>query len=222
MYEYLDSLLAKLKKKIRTEFNRLGSMGFDELNVVNTRKTTVQIFERLLDANEEAYLKAAIKAYRKAEESANGAGFAGEETEINADWLLTVLLAYNLVTGYIYNREAERKRLRLNEQILTAREYDDRGVFNDSLRRSANLWWTQTMQYGVDVVDKATLQAYRDAGVEYVRWIAEMDERTCEECGPRHMKIYRIDKAPSKTHYGCRCRLEPVKKGEEHEDSGTD
>jgi SPP1 gp7 family putative phage head morphogenesis protein len=222
MYEHLDSLLAKLKRKIRTEFNRLGSMGFDELNVVNTRKTTVQMYDRLLTANEEAYLKAAIAAYEKAEGSAKDAGFTGEESEIDLDWLLAVLLGYNLVTGYIYGREAERKRLRLNEQILTAREYDDRGAFNESLRRSANLWWTQTMQYGIDVVDKATLQAYRDAGVEYVRWIAVQDERTCEECGPRHMKIYRIDKAPSKTHYGCRCRLEPVKKGEEDEDSGTD
>lgn len=222
MYEHLDSLLAKLKKKIRTEFNRLGMMGFDELNVVNTRKTTTQMYDRLLTANEVAYLKAAIAAYEKAESSAEGAGFTGEKTDIDEDWLLAVLLAYNLVTGYIYNKEAERKRLRLNEEILTAREYDDRGAFNEGLRRSANLWWTQTVQYGVDVVDKATLQAYRDAGVEYVRWIAVKDERTCDECGPRHMKIYPIDKAPAKTHYGCRCRLEPVKKGEEHEDSGTD
>lgn len=221
MYEHLDSLLEKVKRKIRTEFNRLGSMGFDELNVVNTKKVTLQMFDRLLTANEKAYLKAAIEAYGKAEESAKDAGFVGEETEIDEDWLLAVLLAYNLVTGYIYGREAERKRLRLNEQILTAREFGDRGAFNDSLRRSANLWWTQTLQYGIDVVDKATLQAYRDAGVEYVRWIAVKDERTCEECGPRHMKIYRIDEAPSKTHYGCRCRLEPVNKGEEDEDSGT-
>jgi SPP1 gp7 family putative phage head morphogenesis protein len=222
MYEYLDSLLAKVKKKIRTEFNRLGAMGFDELNVVNTRKTTAQMYDRFLTMNEQAYLKAAIEAYKKAKENANGVGYSGEETDIDEDWLLTILLAYNLVTGYIYDREAERKRLRLNEQILTAREYDDRGAFNDSLRRSANLWWTQTLQYGIDVVDQATLQAYRDAGVEYVRWIAVQDERTCEECGPRHMKIYRIDKAPAKTHYGCRCRLEPVKKEEADEDSGAD
>jgi SPP1 gp7 family putative phage head morphogenesis protein len=197
-------------------------MGFDELNVVNTRKTTAQMYDRFLTMNEQAYLKAAIEAYKKAKENANGVGYSGEETDIDEDWLLTILLAYNLVTGYIYDREAERKRLRLNEQILTAREYDDRGAFNDSLRRSANLWWTQTLQYGIDVVDQATLQAYRDAGVEYVRWIAVQDERTCEECGPRHMKIYRIDKAPAKTHYGCRCRLEPVKKEEADEDSGAD
>lgn len=218
MYELLDSLLAKVRKKIRTDFNRLGSMGFDELNVVNTRKTTAQIYDRFLAMNEQAYLKAAVEAYKKAKENATGAGYSGEETDIDEDWLLAILLAYNLVTGYIYDREAERKRLRLNEQILTAREYDDRGAFNDSLRRAANLWWTQTSQYGVDVVDKATFQAYKDMGVEYVRWIAKIDERTCEVCGPRHMKIYPLNKVPAKTHYGCRCRLEPVKREIEKEE----
>lgn len=222
MYEFLDSLLAKVRKKIKTDFNRLGSMGFDELNVVNTRKTTAKMYDRFLAMNEQAYLKAAIEAYKKAKKKANEAGYSGEETDIDEDWLLAILLAYNLVTGYIYDREAERKRLRLNEQILTAREYDDRGAFNESIRRAANLWWTQTSQYGVDVVDESTLQAYDDMGVEYVRWIAEMDERTCEVCGPRHMKIYPLKKVPAKTHYGCRCRLEPVEKEEADENLGAD
>ena len=31
MYELLDKLLASEMKRIRTSFNRLGSMGFDEL-----------------------------------------------------------------------------------------------------------------------------------------------------------------------------------------------
>ena len=43
MYSYLDSLLAKAKKKIRTEFNRMGVMGFDSLNVVNTKKITKEM-----------------------------------------------------------------------------------------------------------------------------------------------------------------------------------
>ena len=57
MYRYLDKLLEIQKKKIRTEFNRLGVMGFDELNVVNTRKTTQEMFDRFLQENEALYLK---------------------------------------------------------------------------------------------------------------------------------------------------------------------
>ncbi len=211
MYGYLDSLLAKAKKKIRTEFNHLGVMGFDSLNVVNTKKVTKEMFDRLLNDNEKTYRKVAKDAYSKAKKKAQSVGYAEEkETELSGDWLVGILLAYNLVTGYLYDREAERKRLRLNEQILTAREYDSREMYNESLRKTANLWWTQTLQYGITVVDEATIQAYEDLGVDKVRWIAELDSRTCKVCRERNGKVYELSKVPTKTHYNCRCYLEPV------------
>ena len=214
MYDYLDTLLAKIKKKLRTEFNRLGMMGFDELNVVNTKKVTKAMFDRLTAENEKAYKKVAKDAYDKAKEMATDAGYAESDPKgasgIGGEWLVGVLLAYNLVTGYLYDKEAERKRLRLNEQILTAREYDDRQMLNDGLRRTANLWWTQTLQYGIDIVDEATLQGYRDMGVKKVRWKAKIDKRTCKVCRERHNVIYEIAEVPRKTHYNCRCYLEPV------------
>ena len=212
MYRYLDSLLAKAKKKIRTEFNRMGVMGFDSLNVVNTKKITKEMFDRLLADNEKTYRKAAEDAYSKGKKKAQSAGYTEVEKAegVGGEWLLGILLAYNLVTGYLYDREAERKRLRLNEQILTAREYDSREMYNDGLRRTANLWWTQTAQYGIDVVDKATLQAYTDMGVEKVKWIAELDSRTCNVCRNRNGVIYELSKVPQKTHYNCRCYLEPI------------
>ena len=212
MYDYLDAQLGAVKKKIRTEFNRLGVMGFDGLSVIRTPKITQQTFDRLLAYNENAYQKVAKDTYSKARAKAKDAGYAGgEKVEgVGGDWLLSILLAYNFVTGYLYDREAERKRLRLNEQILTAREYGSREMFNDSLRRTANLWWTQTSQYGITVVDEAAIQAYEDMGVEKVKWIAELDSRTCEVCKERNGVIYELAKVPRKTHYNCRCRLEPV------------
>lgn len=212
MYKHLDTLLAKAKKKLRTEFNRLGLLGFDELNVVNTKNITKAMFDRLLSENEKMYRKAADKAYSKAKHTAVDAGYREEEKkELGGEWLIGVLLGYNLVTGYVYDREAERKRLRLNEQILTAREYDDRQLFNSSLQRTANLWWTQTSQYGITVVDKATLQAYEDMGVKKVRWKSVIDGRECKVCRERHNKTYKISEVPEKAHYNCRCYLEPVK-----------
>ena len=212
MYKHLDTLLASVKKKLRTEFNRLGLLGFDELNVTNTKNVTLAMFERLLSENEKMYRKAADKAYSKAKTTAEEAGYReGKEKSLSSEWLIGVLLGYNLVTGYVYDRETERKRLRLNEQILTAREYDDRQLFNNSLQRTANLWWTQTSQYGITVVDAATLQAYEDMGVKKVRWKAKIDGRECKVCRERHDKIYKISKVPEKTHYNCRCYLEPVK-----------
>lgn len=212
MYKHLDSLLEKAKKRIRAEFNRLGMLGFDELNVVNTKKVTKELYDRLLSDNEGMYQKAAKKAYSKAKREAIGMGYREEEnTELTAEWLEAVLLGYNLVTGYVYPREAERKRLRLNEQILTAREFQDRQLFNDSLRRTANLWWTQTTQYGISAVDKATIKAYKDMGVKEVQWVTAADEKTCPTCGGREGKKYKISKIPEKPHYGCRCYVKPVK-----------
>ena len=212
MYRNLDSLLAKAKKKIRTEFNRMGVMGFDSLNVVNTKKITKEMFDRLLADNEKTYRKAAENAYSEGKKKASGAGYTEvkEAEGIGGEWLLGILLAYNLVTGYLYDREAERKRLRLNEQILTAREYNSREMYSDSMRRTANLWWTQTSQYGIDVVDAATYQAYVDMGVKKVKWVAELDSRTCKTCRERNGVIYRLTEVPEKTHYNCRCYLEPV------------
>ena len=212
MYKHLDTLLAKAKKLLRIEFNRLGMLGFDELNVVNTKKVTKAMFDRLLSENEKMYQKAADKAYSKAKQTAKEAGYREEkEKELGGEWLIGALLAHNFVTGYVYDREAERKRLRLSEQILTAREFDDRQMYNTGLQRAANLWWTQTSQYGITIVDKATLRGFADMGVKRVRWKANIDGRECKVCRERHDKIYKISEVPEKTHYGCRCYLEPVK-----------
>ena len=210
MYRYLDKLLEAEKKKIRSAFNRVSVMGFDELNVINTRKTTASMYNRFLEENEALYLKAAKDAYGRAVKKARAEDFSGEEAEVDGEWLAGLLAGYNLVTGYLYGKEADRKRMRLNEQILTAREYGSRDMFGDSLRRAANLWWTQTTQYGISSVDEATIKGFTDMGVERVRWIAADDERTCPTCGARDNKIYKITDLPPKPHYGCRCYIVPV------------
>lgn len=211
MYRYLDSLLDAEREKIRTEFNRLSVTGFDELNVIGTQKTTQAMFDRFLKDNEALYLKSAKDAYKKAVGTAKGDGFSGKESGVDSDWLAGVLGAYHLVTGYLYHKEVDRKRMRLNEQILTAREYDNRRMYQDSLRKTANLWWTQTVQYGISTVDEATIKAFKDMGVERVRWVAADDEKTCPTCGSRDNKVYKVSELPPKPHYRCRCHIVPVK-----------
>ena len=211
MYAHLDELLAKEKQKMRTAFNRLDVTGFDELNVVRTRETTKEMFDSFLAENESLYLRAAKKAYKNAVKTAKAEGYEGEETAIDGAWIAVVLGGYNLVTGYLYEKEAERKRLRLNEQILTAREYNDRQMYHDSLRKTANLWWTQTIQYGISVVDSATIKALKDMGVKEVEWVSFDDDKTCSTCNGRDGKVYKVSEVPPKTHYGCRCYVVPIK-----------
>ena len=213
MYRLADKLLEQLKKLIRREFNRLGIFGFDELNAPRITRETIALFDRMLAENKKRFLEAAKKAYLDAIALAVAAGYQDPgEGKINETWLIGFLGAYNFVSGYLYDSEAERKRLRLAEQMMTAREYLNRTMYNDSLRRSANLWWTQTSHYMLDAVDTATLDGYKDSGVEKVKWNTNIDGRVCKVCRERNGKTYSIDNVPPKAHRNCRCYLTPVPK----------
>ena len=213
MYRQADKLLEQLKKLIRREFNRLGIMGFDELNVTRVTKETTELFARLLAENNKRYLQAAVKACTDAKTRVILAGYEDRHVDVpDAAWVAGFLAKYNFVSGYLYEQEAERKRLRLAEQMLTAVEYQSRPLYNDSVRRSANLWWTQVAHYMLDVVDEATLETYEMMGVERVEWHTNIDGHECKTCRERHGKIYRIEDVPPKAHRNCRCRLTPVPK----------
>ena len=213
MYRLADKLLEQLKKLIRREFNRLGIFGFDELNAPRVTTETTELFDRLLRENKKQYLKVAQKAYTDAVALAVAAGYSEvSANKINEAWLVGLLTAYNFVSGYLYESEAERKRLRLAEQMMTAKEYLSRTQYNDSLRRAANLWWTQTAHYMLDAVDQATIEGYRDSGVEKVKWNTNIDGRECKTCRERNGKVYPISNIPPKAHRNCRCYFTPVPK----------
>lgn len=213
MYRQADKLLEQLKKLIRREFNRLGIFGFDELNAPRVTRETIALFDRLMRENQKRFLDAAKKAYDKAVALAIAAGYEGSEVnKVDEAWLLGFLGSYNFVSGYLYESEAERKRLRLAEQMMTAKEYQSRTQYNDSIRRAANLWWTQTAHYMLDAVDMAVLLAYTAMGVKEVKWNTNIDGRECKICRERNGKIYPIKEVPPKAHRNCRCYLTPVPK----------
>jgi hypothetical protein len=45
---------------------------------------------------------------------------------------------------------------------------------------------------------------------EWVKWVAEKDEKTCSVCHGRDGKIYEINSVPCDPHPNCRCRRERV------------
>ena len=213
MYRLADKLLEQLKKLIRREFNRLGIFGFDELNVSRVTKETTELFDRLLAENNKRYLQAAVKAQSDAKARVITAGYEDRDLAVpNEAWVASFLGKYNFVSGFLYEQEAERKRLRLAEQMLTAKEYQSRTQYNDSVRRAANLWWMQTAHYMLDAVDEATLETYEVMGVKRVEWHTNLDGRECKTCRERDGKIYPINDVPPKPHRNCRCRLAPVPK----------
>lgn len=210
MYEYTDKQLSLAKRKIRSEFNRIQKLPLDQISISETRKLTKQMYKSLVDSNAEIYERIANKAYRDALRSAGKKKSDSKDKKLGAKWVALLLAAYNPITGYLYESETDRKRLRLFEQMLTAKEFHSRQMLREYAKTAANLWWTQTEQYGVGITDAATMQAYVDVGVKRVRWNTQNDGKECKTCKERDQKVYRIEDAPAKAHYRCRCYYTPV------------
>lgn len=215
MYQQADKELAKIRKQLKDELLRLQATSFDELHSRTVTMVTKTLMTRLKKRNSKAFLLVAKKAYRDAIDALLEAGYTDpdEDFDIVDAWLVGLLDSYNYVTGYLYNPEAERKRLRLSEAMSTAMTYHDRTLYRVQVERFFSLWWTQTKQYMIDVVDQAETKAWLDNGVEYAMWVTAQDEKVCNECAPRDGKIYPLKSFPPKPHYNCRCRKKPMPKG---------
>lgn len=202
-YGPLDQFLKKAKRMIQAEFNRLDASGFDRMTVRQLTKVTADLYKRLDAYNREQY----ETLVREAWTAAGGPTGKVKPKRFVTDYLDGV----DPITEYIYTQEVDRKRMRLNEAILTAREYSSHTMLTKALRKAASLWYTQTSQYGIDLVDRAMIAAYKIVGYEWVKWNTRLDGWECRVCKGRNGKVYKIGEAPPKAHYNCRCWYTPVK-----------
>lgn len=194
MYQTLDKKLNQLKKSIWKQYSRMkAALTFDELNVINRSK---KLYEDLNDLNQSIYLEVARKAYKDA--------YPESDKELSPAWLLLLLQDYDEVTKYVYQNEVDRKRARFAESLLSTKRKQQEFV------TAFNLWWRQTAQYGIKVVDEATIQGFKDAGIKRIRWKTQQDGKVCKSCQERNNKIYPINKIPTKPHHNCRCWFEKV------------
>lgn len=166
---------------------------FDELNVL---KTVRELYEDLDKDNRAALLALAQAIY--SETAPHG------EKEPDKKWLLALLSEPSATTGYAYTSEVGRKQDYLIENLTALTDRDK------SLRKAMSYWARMSAQYADDITGEAMLKAFRDAGVERVRWKTQPDERVCAICGKRRNRIYPINRIPDRPHWGCRCWWEPV------------
>ena len=213
MYQEADRQLQAIQNDLKREALKLDNTSFDELHNIGVTKITTRLMKKLKRKNEKAFWEVALLAYEMAVEEANKKGYKGKGDGISKAWFLGILDDYNYVTGYLYNPEAERKRLRLSEGISTALEYKKKPMFKEVVKRFFSLWFTQTVQYMITFVDKAETLAWETMGVKYAMWVTAKDEKVCSECYPRDGKIYPLKNFPEKPHYNCRCRKVPMPKG---------
>lgn len=209
-YELTDIIIALLLNELRREINRLDVMGFDMLNAPNITKYTKELVSRLLKSNKREYLKIAKEATDEAKEDIEALGVSATPLVINGKYVDDVLGEYNPVTNYLYYPEAERKRSRLAEALITAVIVNSRADYHKQLRKFADLWHTQTKQYSEKMVDKTRIDTFKKNGIKRVKWVTKEDEKVCKECNERDGKIYPIDKIPDKPHYNCRCWIVPL------------
>lgn len=201
-YDLADKAIKLLNRKAAARYeeawSRMQIAGFDEANVLSACK---RLYTGLTRDNRQAFTELCGLAYRK----------AAPKGKKEPDWPLIFLWLeeYDPVTRYVYTHETARKQAYAQEAVIAAKT---RGAKEEELRRGLKYWAAMTGQYCDILTDKSSLKAYRDAGVKYVMWVTEKDERVCPVCRPLDGRVYPIEKAPEKQHWHCRCWLVPVTK----------
>lgn len=206
LYKPLDDYLKALKKRVKEEFAPLYVSGFDQLNIVKLIKTTAQMYSDLDDFNR--------KHYRElCDHSVEWAAYVmgAEEVEFDsADFVNQYLKGYDPVTQYVYIKEADRKRMRLNESILAAKEYQEIVKLQKAVKKAADLWFTQGSQYALDIMLATVVAVFMKAGVKKLRWNTQQDDKVCGDCHDLDGKVFNAKDYPPPQHYGCRCFPTPV------------
>ena len=212
IYEYADRAISDMNRRNLRLFGELSVMDFDELNVFRKVKkvydSSVRIAKkRYKSIYSDAYLMAMGMMEKEAEDP---------DDDLVEDWLLDMLEDFDAVTHYRFNEETKRKKERTAEALISTRKGE---LSNErEVDKALKFWTLQTSRYADRAVDDGMMQAYRDAGVKYVKWNTEGDTKVCADCDALEGQIYPIDKAPDKQHYRCRCWLSPVKNKNPKED----
>ena len=191
MYQKTDKVIVYLSKQYSKLFRRMTN--FDELNVINVSH---EIFDEAVILTEREVTRLVKAVYDSKREG-------GEISSADAlSLVLTLMLAYNPVTKYVYRNEMDRKRARFAEGVIASDSP------REEIALATRLMIATNKQFAEDATFEAAVQAYRDDGVEHVRWVTAVDDRRCAECKSRHGKIYPINNIPPKPHRYCRCYIE--------------
>lgn len=203
-YSKTDKVIAYLNKQYMKLFGQV--MAFDELNVIQVSHEIYNEVLRLVEKEATRLVKAVYGSYRKPKQSS--AGGVAAETELTEEdanaFVLLLMLAYNPVTKYVYRNELDRKRSRFAEGVIAS------DAPAEEIGLAKRLLAKMNKQFLDDVTFDTVVKAYKDDGVEEVRWVTAVDDRRCSECKSRHNKIYPIDNIPPKPHMHCRCYVTRV------------
>lgn len=124
-------------------------------------------------------------------------------------FLAHILTEPDPITHYAYDAELLRKRDRAIEAVNAVSGAQNKQA---ELDKAMRFFSQMTGQYIDTVAYEAAVKAYKDAGIRYVKWVTQTDEKVCAECEAKSGKIYPIDKIPKRPHWRCRCECRPLNK----------
>lgn len=206
IFRHADRALMVMLNSMSREFQNLSTeIGFDEMNVMETRKRVNAMYERMDRVIRREYRSVARKAYMdaSAEAGTDGGAFDAEK------FVAGMLRAYDPVSDFVYDREWTRKRDRLFESIIATERGNQE--MRRNLKRGLDVLANQVRQYADNITAQARVTAFKRAGADVLVWITEDDEKVCKVCRPRHEQFYPIEMLPEwPAHWHCRCRLDWV------------
>jgi len=204
IFRHADRALMVMLNDMNREFQNLSTeIGFDELNVMETRRRVNAMYARMDARIRREYRSVARKAYMDA---CAEAGVSGKAFDAEA-FVNGALKAYDTVSDFVYDREWIRKRDRLFESIIATERGNQE--MRRNLKRGLDVLANQVRQYADNITAKARVYAFREAGADVLVWITEDDEKVCKVCRPRHEQFYPIEWLPEyPAHWHCRCRLD--------------
>ena len=224
-YKPADKVIQLVNRENLRAFNRLKLAEFDRVNVV---RDVLNLYREMARKAKKRYREMGLEAYLLGLEMLDDPPTEREarrmaKEAITGDWVESLMKETDFVTLYRFNSETERKAQRLIEGFAVAsgnaswkEPWQTPAETRNMLIDQALKQWTKQLgQYAINVTDAAVIQALDDAGVAWVMWMTERDQRVCRDCHQLDGRIFAVDEVPAKPHMNCRCRLVPSENPEE-------
>lgn len=195
--------------------------AIDALDLSTPRSGVSALLQRAI---EDAYREGAREAAAMLESAARG--FTGPQSPVSFTAQLPLEAIQAQVTGSVdrlarYSGEATT---RINQAVIdglvagrnpTAVGREIRAVITGEARSRGGLAFqaeTLARTEMMSAVTDARHSGFREAGVEFVAWVATPDERTCDVCASRSGNVYRLRDVVLPAHPRCRCVTVPARR----------
>lgn len=176
------------------------------MNVIQVKNHVNKLYKDIFKIIKNEFLAVANDIYAEVADEAIELGFDGDLGDIDEGWIEEFFKEYSPVTKYVFSNEIDRKNSRLFEALVASLEER-----LNSYTTAENLIVRQVKQSGIEFEDEIVESAYKDLGVQKVKWVAEHDHKTCGVCSELDGEIFDLEDVPNKQHINCRCYIIAVK-----------